>query len=162
MLSIMTRHVEASRLPLHEQAAVEASIDAEVYALPQTALLSRLLIPLMAKVAKSGRHKHAILRCTTVCLAAERYRRANGRWPATLDELVPGELSGVPLDPYDGEPLRYGKPGGGVVIYSVGPDATDNGGALPETNQFAVDKRGTDIGFHIPDPGRRRQKSSKE
>jgi hypothetical protein len=59
---------------------------------------------------------------TCAGLAAERFRQEKGRWPKTLDELVPGWLAKVPLDPYDGKELRYRHARDGVVIYSVGPD----------------------------------------
>jgi hypothetical protein len=160
MLSIMTRYVEASRLPMHERHAVETAIDNDVRALPRTAVLTRLLIPALYHVSGWHLRKHALLRCTIVCLASERYRRAHGRWPDTLTDLLPAELSAVPLDPFDGQPLRYVKAGDGITVYSVGPDQTDDGGTLVDESQ--PNKPGTDIGVHIPDPGKRRQPPAKE
>src|SRR5262249_9621267 len=53
----------------------------------------------------------------------ERYRLTHeGQWPASLDKLVPKLLVALPLDPTDGEPLRYRRLDDGVVIYSVGAD----------------------------------------
>jgi hypothetical protein len=71
---------------------------------------------------------HALLRCGLAAVAAERYRREHGNWPKTLADLVPAYLPAVPLDPFDGEPLRYRRTGGGAVIYSVGEDGRDDGG----------------------------------
>src|SRR5206468_3772429 len=62
----------------------------------------------------------AVLLCATAGLAAERYRQANGRWPARLGDLVPGQLSEVPADPYGGGPLRCRQREGTFVVYSVG------------------------------------------
>jgi hypothetical protein len=71
---------------------------------------------------------HALLRCGLAAVAAERYRREHGDWPEALADLVPGYLPAVPLDPFDGEPLRYRRTDGGAVIYSVGEDDRDDGG----------------------------------
>jgi hypothetical protein len=71
---------------------------------------------------------HALLRCGLAGVAAERYRRERGDWPAALADLVPGYLPAVPLDPFDGEPLRYRRTAGGAVIYSFGEDGRDDGG----------------------------------
>ena len=73
----------------------------------------------------------ANMRSAVAALAAERYRLKQGQWPKSLDALVTaGLLKTVPLDPFDGEPLRLKRLPTGVVIYSVGPDRTDNGGRL--------------------------------
>ncbi len=76
-------------------------------------------------------------------ISAESYRRAHGAWPASLSELVPGYLPSVPLDPFDGKPLRYVAPraeGGLPLLYSVGVDAVDEGGKLTttEAGRFGV------------------------
>jgi hypothetical protein len=93
-------------------------------------------------------------------LAAERYRRTHGRWPGSLDDLVPGLLSQVPTDPYDGNPLRYRRLADGVVIYAVGPDGHDDGGKLDRTG-FALrqggESKGVDLGVRLWDPDRRRR-----
>ena len=74
------------------------------------------------------------LKCTTnvqvaaarVLLAMKAFKLEKGRLPATLDELVPGYLDAVPLDDFDGKPLRYNP--AKKVIYSVGKDLRDDGG----------------------------------
>ncbi len=42
-----------------------------------------------------------------VTIAAEHYRRQQGAFPETVEELVPLLLSEVPIDPYTNQPLRY-------------------------------------------------------
>jgi hypothetical protein len=61
----------------------------------------------------------------------------DGKFPATLDELVPKYLPSVPNDPFaaGGKPLRFslsdpGAPG----IYSVGEDGIDDGGSRAPVN----------------------------
>ena len=52
----------------------------------------------------------------------------------------------MPLDPFDGESLRLKRLPAGPVIYSVGPDRTDNGGAI---DRRADAPAGTDAGFRL-------------
>lgn len=154
MLDMMTRRVEAAKLPPHEQAAEQAAFNAEVAALPRTAVLTRLLLPAVDKIAQSFRRKHGQLRSLSACVAAERFRRANSRWPETLDQLVPSYLAAVPLDPYDGQPLRYKRLADGVIAYAVGPDLIDDGGKFDRANPTAP---GTDLGYRLWDMAQRRQ-----
>ncbi len=75
-------------------------------------------------------------------LAAEAYRRDHGAWPASLSHLVPAYLPRVPLDPFDGAPLRYIGPGADGTpprLYSVGVDQVDEGGAPPEDASRPMD-----------------------
>jgi hypothetical protein len=60
------------------------------------------------------------IRCAVIGLACERFRLKSGRWPSSLDELTPAFLSAIPLDPFDGQPLRYLKLVDGVVVSSTG------------------------------------------
>jgi hypothetical protein len=60
----------------------------------------------------------------------------------------------VPVDPYDGQPLRYKLKQDGVVIYSVGHDGVDNGGNINRDRNLDV---GVDQGFSLWNVGARRQ-----
>lgn len=82
-------------------------------------------------------------------LALELYNRRIGRYPSTLDELVPSYLPSLPIDPLNGEPLRYRLLNGSPVLYSVGDDRDDDGGRLPLTRQQQPDTS------YIPDFGSR-------
>ncbi len=42
--------------------------------------------------------------------------------------MVPKYLPEVPEDPFGDGLLRYERGGGRVVLYSIGPDGTDDGG----------------------------------
>lgn len=70
------------------------------------------------------------LTVTRVLLAMKAFKAEKGRLPETLGELVPGYLEAVPLDDYDGQPLRYSAEK--KVIYSVGEDLKDGGGMTKE------------------------------
>ena len=49
-----------------------------------------------------------------------------GALPGTLEELVPGQLDAVPLDPFDGKPIRYSRDK--KILYSIGKSREDLGG----------------------------------
>lgn len=69
----------------------------------------------------------ARLRLASTLLGLERYRAAKGGYPKTLAELVPDYLSEIPIDPYDGQPLRYKPQDGGVFVWSVFQNGVDDG-----------------------------------
>jgi hypothetical protein len=71
-------------------------------------------------------------RVTVAGIAAGRFRLKHGRYPGELKELVPEFLPAVPLDPYDGQPLRYSILPTGFSIHSIGEDFEDNGGVRNE------------------------------
>lgn len=88
------------------------------------------------------------VRCAVVAIVCERHRLRTGTWPKTLDELP----QPLPSDPFTGQPLKYKLEDGGAVIYSVGPDGEDNGGAIAHADK---PQPGSDIGFRLVDPVRR-------
>jgi hypothetical protein len=141
--------IEAARLPEMERKQRFDKIVVESVKLPW---LARLLLPAADKVAQAMSRSAAQMRTMIAGLAAERYRQAHGRWPESLAVLVPQYLKEVPLDPFDGKPLRLRRLSDGLVIYSVGLDGQDNGGTL--ANNIAP---GTDIGVRLWDIEQRRQ-----
>ncbi len=84
-------------------------------------------------------------RATDAVIGVERLRREKGRLPEKLDELVPKFLPQVPVDPFDGQPLRYVVRNDEYIIYSVGKDGVDNGGQGDEAGEpdlvFPVERR---------------------
>lgn len=62
------------------------------------------------------------------CAAVDAWHLRSGEWPRSLDELGP---DAPPLaDPFaDGAPLRWRQGPRGGLLYSVGPDGVDQGGA---------------------------------
>jgi hypothetical protein len=154
MLTLMTRWVAIAQLPSSEQAQVERQFEQEVRDQPQSAILTRLLLPHLTKLGEASRRKHACIRCISAALAAECYRQTHKRWPDSLDQLSPQFLPAVPLDPFDGSPLRYRRIEDGVVIYSLGNDGVDDSGHLdPER----MTQTGVDVGYRLWDVSKRRQ-----
>jgi hypothetical protein len=110
--------------------------------------------PMYHKVLEADRRSRATLRSAAAAVAAERFRRDTGHWPAALDELVPAYVTAVPLDPYDGRPLRSRRLDDGFVVYSVGPDQADDGGQVHSGGPRGLPK---DYGLRLWDPAQRRQ-----
>src|SRR5262249_35001434 len=99
--------------------------------LPKLPILVRYLTSAFDKPAQAYLRNHAVLRSAVVAHAAERFRQRDGRWPESPEELVRASLlSAVPTDPYDGKPIRFARTPNGLIVYSVGPDGIDNGGAI--------------------------------
>jgi hypothetical protein len=62
-------------------------------------------------------------------IGLKRYQLQHGRLPDALAELVPEFLPAVPIDPYDGKPIKYHPyDDGAFLLYSVGKDGADDGG----------------------------------
>ena len=78
----------------------------------------------------------AKIRCdsTLVALSLTLYHRRNGSWPTRLEQLCPELLPAVPVDRFDGKPMKYVLTDDKPIVYSVGRNRTDEGGASsPET-----------------------------
>ena len=90
---------------------------------------SQILLPLYAR----GRFTHAENETQNALLLASLALRAyhldRHAYPGSLSELVPAYLHQVPQDPFgSNSPLRYRRTGQKYVLYSIGPDGTDDGG----------------------------------
>jgi|GEM_PF-1447758 len=66
---------------------------------------------------------------TITAIALERFRLKYDHLPPDLNLLVPEFVQSVPLDPVDGNPLRYHlKLDGSFLLYSIGENGLDDGG----------------------------------
>ena len=90
--------------------------------------IGAIFFPSMLKALAAATRAETTESCARVAVAMTRYRLDHGAPPTKLDQLVPAYLDTVPIDPYDGNPLRLNAVGGALVIYSIGPDGMDNGG----------------------------------
>jgi hypothetical protein len=152
MLRALNELVEASRLPVEQLLdAFQRITDAQ----QRRDAAARTEMASIRGAADEYARCQAELRCAIAGLAAERYRLAEGAWPDSADALVrAGYLQAVPLDPYDGQPLRCRRLVDGVLFYSIGPDRVDNGGVFTGKQYTAP---GTDVGFRLWDPAARRR-----
>ncbi len=71
-----------------------------------------------------------------VTLALQAYKLDHRRYPAALSNLVPDYLSAIPRDAFaKSGPLQYKLTKTGYLLYSVGPDGTDDGGTPSRDGQ---------------------------
>ncbi len=108
---------------------------------PVGLILANLLMPTAGKAQCAHLRCLATLRATQAVLAVRQFQARTGLPPKDLDELVKaGDLPEVPMDPFDGKPLRYAlDPDGSWRIYSVGMNAVDDGGIGSPVNPTAGD-----------------------
>ena len=78
------------------------------------------------KFAKSLGLNYGRLQATRTILALRAYQLTHGQLPGDLNALVPEFLEAVPLDDFDGKPLRYSARK--KIVYSVGKNLKDDGG----------------------------------
>jgi hypothetical protein len=82
--------------------------------------------------------KQAITRMLIVELALRAYQLEHDSLPQDLGALVPAVLDELPLDPFDpnGGPLKYVRTADGYLLYSLGHNSVDDGGAAPAADDF--------------------------
>jgi hypothetical protein len=131
-LRILSEYVAAAKLPYHEQAAAMARITLPPRPPDDFRYIgTNLLLPASEKVADAGLRGRAVLLAASCAVACERFRQTAGRWPESLAEIPKTILPSIPLDPYDGQPMRFERLDDGVTVYSVGPPRNPNASQKP-------------------------------
>lgn len=100
-----------------------------------------------------------LLLSAAVAIACERYRLQHPQrsWPGTLEDVVKkGMLDEVPRDPVDNQALRFRTTKEGIVVYSIGPDGSDDGGKIDRNNS---NHPGVDVGMRLWTVNLRRQRA---
>jgi len=81
-----------------------------------------VVIPQLAKKSQGD----VQLQATRIILALRAYQLTHGNLPSDLNALVPEFLDAIPVDDFDGQPLRYSADR--KTVYSVGQNLKDDGG----------------------------------
>jgi hypothetical protein len=109
---------------------------------PRTAIFTQLLVPALESVLARAAEHEAALDTARVGLLLELRLKEAGAYPPSLADLP--EADAVPRDLFTGAPLVYKPSGAACLVYSVGKDRTDNGGARKE-----VTPEGYDIAWSV-------------
>jgi tetratricopeptide (TPR) repeat protein len=118
---------------------------------PFTIIPKALLQGLMADGGNFA-YAQAIVNLSRTSCALERYRLAQGNYPAKLDALVPQYIDQVPHDPVDGQPLRYHVTDEDhFLLYSIGWNERDDGGTVSVSAQGEVDQDAGDWVWRSPE-----------
>jgi len=78
-----------------------------------------------------------IVSTTKLLFALKAYKNDTGDLPISLNELSPQYISTIPIDPFNGKPIRYLLKK--KMLYSVGSDLTDSGGSVGDEWQKMPD-----------------------
>jgi hypothetical protein len=118
ILDLMNQAVEAAELPLaNQQPAIRRMSEKVIGPKGRLDFVTSQVKPGIVKLAVTYGRAVGSMRCAFLALALERYRRDHGRWPDTLDALVPSYLPRVPRSPQDGEPVRCHRQPDGIILY---------------------------------------------
>jgi hypothetical protein len=105
-----------------------AELEADLEARPDRMTLSQFTIPTLASMFVFEAHATAQLLLLETVVAVERYRVATGGLPTSLEPISTEFLNPPPVDPFDGQPIRYAKTDAGYRVYSIGQNEVDDGG----------------------------------
>jgi hypothetical protein len=145
-LDIMATNIAAAEAPFPERLALGQQASTAALSPPnRLCIFSRMLLPALGRALQRDGDHAARIRTTQTAIAIERFRLAHNNLPADLNELVPTYLASMPLDPFDGKPLRFKRLSSGYVVYSIGTDLRDDGGNEGDTKKQSSPKDTTFI-----------------
>lgn len=149
----MVRLIDAASAPCPRALDLTESLRSELVDSPRASLtrrfhiFSKMLLPSMVGVTEKEALDRANLAIARCAIAIERHRLANqGELPARLEDLVPRFLPETPLDPFDGQALRYRRLEAGYRIYSIGINRKDDGGG---TDNLKRSERPKDTTYEV-------------
>ncbi len=147
-IDLVDEQIQAMHLPLGERLNAMTNIESQANQLRQNHKVLSYFMPTIYRAIEFDLQNMTSLRVASVGLTVQRYRLANGTLPETLEALVPDFLDTTPLDPFDGQPLRYKKLDPGFVVYSIGKDLSDDGGQeRPSNNKRSDSPKNYDLTF---------------
>lgn len=95
-------------------------------------VLGGLFFPSADAVWNAERRVNSELNLLRLAIEIEIYKRSNDRYPETLDQLVPNQLTEIPSDPFARtQEYGYRKTDTGYRVYSFGNNQVDDGGHNP-------------------------------
>jgi len=117
-----------AKLPYYQCRDALRARDEELQSKPWYAIASKMMIGGAEAAFMKTAKTEAITLASRTGLACRLYKSRTGHYPETLDELVPGLLTEVPIDPFTGNPFVYRREGEGFIVYSLGSNEKDDGG----------------------------------
>jgi hypothetical protein len=106
--------------------------------------------PWLRRLVSSAAMLRPRAEAAAAALAALRYWNDTGKWPETLDALVPAYIEKVPTETSAVQPLVYTVLPDGIMVYSRGGNGIDDGGkphlVKPVPNDAGLYD---DVGFRI-------------
>jgi hypothetical protein len=101
--------------------------------------IAAAFVPNISKACQRAALSQTKVHQAIIACALERYRLAQGDYPADLNALVPPYLSEIPVDVIGGQPPHYSRAtNGAFLLYSIGWSERDGGGT-PATSSAEGD-----------------------
>jgi hypothetical protein len=94
-----------------------------------SSMMLGLFLPAISAATVTEDRANALLELTRLAAALAVYRAEHRAYPDQLDSLVPGVLEALPVDLNNAKPFVYKREGEGYLLYSLGANATDDGGS---------------------------------
>jgi hypothetical protein len=130
-----------AKVPYYQSRDVLRARDRQIQQRPWYAFLSKMMISNSEAAFMKEAMLEAIMLTSRAGLACRLYKSRNGRYPESLEELVPGILAEIPIDPFTGKPLVFRREGEGFIVYSLGSNQKDDGGrSTYAITQLVMDK----------------------
>jgi hypothetical protein len=140
-LDLWDQMLDAAQGPVTSRLPDANAVENRAQQLPRYKVITRMLFPAIARSIAHDLRQQALFSFADAGLAVEQFRLKYWRTPEFLDELVPEFLDAVPMDPFDGAPVRFRRLERGYVLYSVGMNETGDGGK--------GSPQGDDVTFHV-------------
>lgn len=119
---------------------------------PTGAEMIQILMPSFIHSLELLQKSRAQIECARLALAAEEYRVQTGRFPGQWSEIAWTNAILLPIDPYDGRPIRMKRTEKGAVFYSIGENQIDDDGQIvPSLGKY----RPLDVGIELVSPSLR-------
>jgi len=132
MLRYWEKQIALARRPYRESSS---RFDALSDDIPGYALFTRALEPSFGRAVGARDGAIAEVGLMRIGLGLGAYRTECGEYPDSLDGLRRALKWDVPEDPFSGKDFVYRREGAGDLLYSIGPDLKDNGGAPMTTTK---------------------------
>lgn len=129
---LFDKFIEIAKTSPYQRHVCNLRSDDLISALPKYRyFLIGIFIPAVDRVSEIGYRGKASYETIVTIVALKRWRLEKNAYPVSLGELVAvGYLKELPMDPYSDKPLIYKRTDDDFVLYSVGPNFTDDGGEL--------------------------------
>ncbi len=113
--------------------------------------IAAMCVPNFSKAAATMARNQTWVDQARIACALERYRLANGHYPATLAALGPQFIEKVPHDIISGKTLNYARPDDkDFRLYSIGWNEVDEGGITALTDDGKEDRENGDWVWQYP------------
>jgi len=119
-------------------------------------VLLQIFAPAFARVNEIANRNKIDVYATVTLLALLRYEKDKGSYPNDLQQLITaGYLKQLPMDSFSDKPLSYKKTEDNFILYSVGPNFTDEGGEYSRDSKGRIKNwldNGDTVFWPVPKP----------